>query len=81
VFVCLLLHHHRPQSKSPHWHVPLANFTANLRQAVGSLQQLGVRSVMLITPPPVGVRHPKDPVSGACQLSVLMPGRPAVFKS
>lgn len=50
----------------PSWHVPLANFTANLQQAVSMLHEAGISNVLLMTPPPVGVRHPTNPVCVHC---------------
>ena len=44
--------------------MPLANYSANLKTAVGALQELGIHNIVLITPPPVGVKPGvKNPVS------------------
>lgn len=51
---------------SPGWHQPLPKYVQVLTDAVEGLRAIGINNIMLMTPPPVGIRHPTGPVSLHC---------------
>lgn len=48
---------HAPPPRRSKQHVPLAEYTQNVRAIVGHLQKLSVPAIVLITPPPVSELH------------------------
>lgn len=50
---------------SPGWLSPPGVYAEVLSRAIAGLREIGVKNIMLTTPPPVGYRHPTGPVSRA----------------